>query len=229
MSDSQGTVALILGEIHKVFSPLAAGLRPEAAPGFFASLGVGMTPAQVSALASAFSTTLNDMENFVSVVQELVQASDASTEIEKGVETAVKLARVIADIPPLMSALGSLPGVTPAVIDALPDRLFSLLLADYLGRSRGLNEVLEFTGILEREDFNLDSTDPTKPFYTINTFHFDRVGGWLSNPTQQLQSLYDWGSAAFDGKSYCRRWTPFLPCSACRSVTTTRGQRRRST
>lgn len=210
MSGSQGTVALILGEIHKVFSPLAAGLRPEAAPGFFASLGVGMTSAQAASLASAFSNTLNDMENFVKVVEELIAASDATAEIEKGVETAVKLARVIADIPPLMNALSGLPSVTPAVISALPDRLFSLLLADYLGHSRGLNEALEFAGILERTDYNVDSTDPTKPFYTVNTFHFDRVGGWLSSPTQQLQSLYDWGSAAFDGKKLLQALDTFF-------------------
>ena len=79
---------------------------------------------------------------------------DSETEevqiIAKAAEASVKLGKTINDFVDLANAVGSLPGVTPPVVAALPDRIFNLLLADYLGRNRGLNEVLEFTGILER-------------------------------------------------------------------------------
>ena len=31
------------------------------------------------------------------------------------------------------------------------------------------------------------------------TFHFDRIGGWFSNPSDVLNTIYDWGGNAFDG------------------------------
>ncbi len=195
----KGTLQLILGEITSVLSPLATGLRPERAPAFFASLGVAMTPAQAVTLGSSFTSTISDLEDFVQVINQLDTESDDAKIIEGAIEAAVKLAKTIADFVSLSSALGGI-GVPPDVVNALPGRIFNLLLADYLGRNKGLDDALEFMGILERQDFNVGSTDPNHPFYTINTFHFDRIGGWFSKPADQLQALYDWGSPAFDGK-----------------------------
>lgn len=199
---SDGTLERLLGEVGKVLSPLESGLSESNAPAFFASLGIAMTPAQASALASSFTSVRNGVGVFVELLNELtaaIEADDTGAILEKAIRAVVEVAKVIDGFSSIASTVSALPGVTPAVVNALPERIFSLLLSSYLGRNVGVNEVLELTGILEREDFNVTSTDPALPFYTVDTFHFGRIGGWLSGPGDQLASLYDWGTPAFDG------------------------------
>src|SRR5262249_22462769 len=111
-----------------------------------------------------------------------------------------QIRQVIAGFEALKTALGGLgiPNTGP-IIASLPARLFDYLLATYLARSQGVNQLLEFTGVLERVDHNVGVFDPATPFFTTNTFHFGRIGGWIQHPTAQLDALYDWGKPGFDG------------------------------
>ncbi|HEY2496508.1 MAG TPA: DUF6603 domain-containing protein [Candidatus Angelobacter sp.] len=200
MSDGKGTLQAVFREIGILLSPLSSGLAAHNAPEFFASLGIVMTSAQASSLAAPFSSVATDIGDLISKIEDLIDADNEADMIAKAAGAAVKVAAVIKDFANIATAVSGIPGVTPAIVNALPDRIFNLLLADYVGRNPGINEGLEFMGILERQDFNVDSTDPNQPFYTLYTFHFDRIGGWLQNPGAQMSSLYDWNTPAFDGK-----------------------------
>jgi hypothetical protein len=201
MSDS-GTLGLVLRELATVLSPLTGDLTEEEAPGFFASLGIPMSPSQAASVAEAvrpFRTSLGQLMTLVNELTRAIGDEDTGAIVETSIRAGAQLAAVFDALPTIASAVGGLPGVTPQVEAALPARIFGLLLAEYLGRNEGVNELLEFTGILEREDVNVESTGPAQPFHTINTFHFDRIGGWFSSPGAQLESLYDWGAPGFDG------------------------------
>lgn len=63
-----------------------------------------------------------------------------------------------------------------------------------------MNELLEFTGILERTLQNAGSSDPTEPPFTVSTLHFNKIGDWFKSPGQQLQTKYGWGNSTFDGR-----------------------------
>jgi hypothetical protein len=74
----------------------------------------------------------------------------------------VKIAEVISALDALSTAAQGVAVPDAAVI---AKRIFDTLTARYLDAMRGLNDVLEFIGLLERDDFNVDSVDPANPPY----------------------------------------------------------------
>lgn len=198
MNEPSSTLDLVLGEVAAILSPLSRRFTPELAPATFASLGIATTTNQVTQLAAELAATVSHVADVVSAISAVRDATSAEARLEQAIAAAAKIARVVADVTALAHALSAI-GFPQAAIDALPDRLFGLLLGTYVERSTGLAEILELAGVLERTDVNVDSTDPARPFYTTYAFHFDRIAGWLTNPGQQLQMLYDWGTPAFDG------------------------------
>src|SRR5262249_35252691 len=129
-----------------------------------------------------------------------VEINDSGVVIEKRIAALDQIRQVIAGFEALKTALGGLgiPNTGP-IIASLPARLFDYLLATYLARSQGVNQLLEFTGVLERVDHMVGVFDRATPFFTPNTVHFGRIGGWIQHPTAQLDALYDWGKPGFDG------------------------------
>lgn len=189
-SDSLGQVSI---ELARLLDPLRTELAPENAQNFFAQIGITVSATQATALATPLSTVAGHTEDLVALVPEIIAAlvaEDFATAIDKALQATVKVGQVIEALDALASAAQGL-----AVPDAgtIAQRIFDFLLAHYLDNAEGLNDALEFIGLLERQDVDAD------PPFTIPTYHFSAIGEWLSDPAAKAEALYGWGSA-FDGQ-----------------------------
>jgi hypothetical protein len=196
---STDSLASVANELATLFEPLRTELDPARARIFFLKLGLTLSDAQVASLATPIDTIVSRSDELIALIPEIIAALDAEqwdTAIQKSLEATNKIEAVIAAFDALATALQAL-----AIPNAggLALRLFDALLAQYLEAVHGLNDALEFLGLLDREDFNVDSTDPAQPPFTISTYHFGAIGDWLSNPASKAQSLYGWGPG-FDGQ-----------------------------
>ena len=199
---SAGTLDRLLNGVSVVLSPLGEGLSPENAPTFLAELGIPVSEAQATGIGSAGASITGGLQSLVDLLADIVAALDEEdwgTIIEKGIAAGQATVKVIDGFADLADALDGLPGVSAAMADELPERLLHHLLFLVLDRNAFVSELLELTGILEREDRNVESDDASEPFHTRKSFHLERIGGWLTSPGSQLAELYDWGEAGFDG------------------------------
>ncbi len=204
MSNAQGTIQNTFSVFATLFQRLSRQLAPASAPAFFAEIGIPLSPTDAGTLAGSLNAVTGALAQLAESHTDLetaVEAGDADTVIAKTTSALAALAKALQSLPQLSQAVGglNLPGVTPQIIDDIPGRIINQLIVDYLGQVYAVNEAFEFTGILERTDINVNSVDPNLPFYTMNTFHFDKLTGWLTSPSVQLKTLYDWGNPAFDG------------------------------
>ena len=195
-SDTLGRVAI---ELAKLLEPLKSNLVAPNTKGFFAQLGITLTDAQATTLGTQLGTIVADTEALIGLIPEIIAAVDAEdwgTAAQKGILATVKVGDAIAAIDALATAAQGL-----AVPDAgaMAERLFNFLLASYLDAMRGLNDALEFFGLLDRQDFDVDSVDPTHPPYTLSAYDFSAIGDWLSDPAAKAVELYGWGPG-FDGQ-----------------------------
>jgi len=193
-TDSLGQVAI---ELAKLLEPLADELGGASPQAFFAEIGIPLTPAQAAALAAPLNATVTATEQLVAIVPEIItalEAEDWGTAVEKGLLATVRVGQVISGLEGVQSAAA---GLHPDA-GQIAERSFNLLLARYLDAAHGLNDALEFIGLLGRQDFNQDSVDPANPPYTIYSYDFGAIGDWLSGPAAKAATLFGWGSG-FDG------------------------------
>jgi hypothetical protein len=205
VSDQRGTLDGLLNELGKVMAPLQTELHPSNAPGFFAELGIPLTGAQAVQIATPLAAVQDSLTHLLDIGTQLaaaVETDDDARIIELAIAGVARLGELIDGFATFSTALNSLSlpaTVTPADVAAVSERLMNLLLVRYLSGNFALVEALELTGILERTDHNVDSTDPDRPFFTTSSWHFDRIGDWMSHPGQQLEARYGFGTPTFDG------------------------------
>ncbi len=202
MSSAPGTLGAVAIELSKLFRPLQGDLATaDQARAFFAKMGFTLTNAQVAGMDPApRSTAASHTGDLITIVEALVQASATGNDTAIAVQTGEAIPK-IASIVNSLSTLGSqLSGLVSVSASEVARRIFHDLIFDYLEAARGLNDVLELLGLLEREDHDEDSLDPDHPPFTIVTYRFDRIGGWFSDPFGQLQTMYGWGNG-FDGNA----------------------------
>jgi hypothetical protein len=197
-SSASDTLSRVAIELSSLFEPLITDVVPPNTTVFFAELGIPLTDAQATALSTPLNAIGTNVSDLIALIQPLIAAIDAedwSTVVEDGLEATVKVGTIISAFNDLATAAQTLtlPGAAQ-----LADRIFNYLLGKYLDAIHGLNDVLEFVGLLGRQDFNVGSTDPAKPPYTLYNYNFGAIGDWLSNPAAKAQSLYGWGPG-FDG------------------------------
>jgi hypothetical protein len=207
MPNTTGTIESLALQLCKVFQPLEDDLTPSRAKIFFAQIGVTLTSTQVNAVAGPIGTIVSSTTQLVTIVTDMATAisqENYAVVAQKGVEAITKIKNIIDSFTPLANGINSL-GIPSSVTDKIPERIFNYLLARNLDKAPAINGMLELLGILEREDFNEDSTDPGSPPYTISTYNFSGIGDWFSNPSTKMLSLYDWGSGAFDGSKLFSR------------------------
>ncbi|MEU8359907.1 DUF6603 domain-containing protein [Nonomuraea sp. NPDC048882] len=202
MTGERGSLDGLIGQLATLLSPLT-GLSRAGAREFFADVGLPLTDAQAAAIAPALSTTTGSVGFLVELLrglQEAVEAEQWDEVLRRILRAGGQIDAVISGFDGLKTALAglNLPGAEP-ILANFPQRVFNLLLTEFLGRQQGVNELLEFLGVLVRTDRNVGLIDPQKPFFTENDFHFDRIGGWIREPNAQLAALYDWGAPSFDG------------------------------
>lgn len=193
--DSLGSIAIELG---KLLEPLTQAAPPNT-KGFFTRLGIPLTDAQAAAMGPPISTAGTRTQELITIIPQIVAAITAEnwgTVVERAVQASVKVGEVIVALDQLSAAAQGV-----AVPDAakLAERIFNELLARYLDVARGLNDLLDLVGIVDRQDFNEDSTDPASPPFTVHSYRFDAIGEWLSDPAAKAASLWGWGPG-FDGQ-----------------------------
>ena len=198
MSDATDTLSRVAIELSSLFEPLVADVVPPRTQSFFAELGIPLTAAQAAALGTplnAIGTHVGELIAMIAPLITAIEAEDWSTVAEDGLGATVKVGQIISAFEDLATAAQ---GLTVPSAAKLAERIFNYLLARYLDAIHGLNDVLEFIGLLGRQDFNIGSTDPANPPYTLSTYNFGAIGDWLSDPAAKAVSLYGWGPG-FDG------------------------------
>jgi hypothetical protein len=204
MSSQPGTLETAALEISRVLDPLRLLLNPKDSTALLAEIGIPVTAAQANSLSGPLNNLVSKTKSTGDLAAQLVAAlddEDVAGIVSKSSEIISSIREVIDAFPTLATAIGGLglPGVTPAVLEEIPLRLLNHLIVQYLDRNEGLNEVLEFFGVLERVEHNADSTDPNNPPHSLATFHFNKIGDWLESPSEELKAAYKWGDASFDG------------------------------
>jgi hypothetical protein len=133
----------------------------------------------------------------VTAIIQAIEDENYATLTAKGIEAIQKTADII-------NASKTLSNQVSVHVDVsgteVARRIFDFLLFKYLEGAQGLNEMLELTGLLDREDHNQDSLDPNNPPFTVTTYHFDQIGDWFTNPATRIKTLYGWGNNDFTGK-----------------------------
>ncbi|MEM9150482.1 MAG: DUF6603 domain-containing protein [Cyanobacteria bacterium P01_F01_bin.3] len=200
MNNAAGTLESVVIELSKLLRPLEYDLAtPSQAKAFLAQMGFVLTDAQVAGISEPLSTAANNATSLVEIVEVLLEAIETEnygTIATKSIEAIQK----IADTINAFSTIGSqLSGVVEGSADEIAKRLFDYLLFNYLNSTKEVNYALELAGLLERDDYNEASEDPDQPPFTVFTYNFNQLSDWLSNPADQLRSLYDWGDN-FDGR-----------------------------
>jgi hypothetical protein len=199
VSDQTDTLASVATELAKVLEPLRTELVAPRTTGFFAQMGIPLTNAQATALAGPLTTIVTDTEAVLALIPQIITAINAEawdTVLEKATLATVEVGEVVVALDALATAAQ---GVAVPDAGIVAKRIFDTLIAHYLDAVRGLNDVLEFAGLLDRQDFDVDSTDPAHPPYTVHTYNFDAIGAWLSDPAGKAEALYGWGPG-FDGQ-----------------------------
>jgi len=195
---AQDTLSRVAIELASIVAPLRTEVVPPHTVGFFAQLGITLTPTQATALGTPIDSIATKTGDLVDLIPDLItalEAEDWGTVASKGLEATVDVAQIISSFDDLATAAQGL-----AVPDAgqLAERIVNYLIGRYLDAIQGLNDVLEFLGFLDRQDFNVDSADPANPPYTIYTYDFGVIGEWLSDPAGKAKTTYGWGPG-FDG------------------------------
>ncbi|MFE9775610.1 DUF6603 domain-containing protein [Streptomyces sp. NPDC005931] len=202
MTGRHGTLEALVGQLGTLLSPLC-GLSQKGAQDFLAEIGLPLTDAQAASLAPTLSTTTGAVGFLVELLDGLrsaVAAEQWDAVVRQIGQVGGQITTIVSGFDGLKTALTglNLPGAGQ-ILPNLPERVFNLLLVKHLEGNQGVNELLEFLGVLARTDHNTGLFDPQKPFFTENTFQFQRIGGWLKSPLAQLATLYDWGTPGFDG------------------------------
>ncbi|HEX9619412.1 MAG TPA: hypothetical protein VF989_04720, partial [Polyangiaceae bacterium] len=214
MADAGGTLQTLLGWVSDAIEPLERDMVPGGrARAVFFQLGIEVSAAQEAALATPIQALSSGTRDLLQLSRELVSAieADNTDEIFAKVAGVIEnVIKIVEAIVALKAAIDSLGGVPQEVVDAVPERLFNLLLVRYLDPLRGVNELLEILGILEREWFNDDPENPEAVPFAISTFRFDRIGQWFQSPGDVMLDLYGWNDPSFDGVLLLRRIAAFF-------------------
>lgn len=201
MTDAQDTLASVVTELATILEPLRTDLVAPRTKVFFAEAGFTVTDAQVAGLTGPLTTLVTDTEALIALATEILTAinrtpeADWGTAGQKAIVATVKVGEIVSALNALATAAN---GVAIPDAGTMAARLFNTLLGRYLEAIRGLNDALEFLGLLDREDRNVDSIDPALPEYSLYTYRFDAIGAWFSDPAAKAVSLYGW-DASFDG------------------------------
>jgi len=200
MSASPGTIELIAIELSRLLRPLQDEMgTPAQAKAFLASMGFKLNDGQVGGLVPQITVVANATGDLIAIVRDLIQAiedENVGTIVAKGIAGIGKVADVINNIQPLGNQISVHVGVPAADVAR---RMFDFLLFRYLEGAQGFNDLLELTGLLDREDHNEDSVDPANPPFSVTTYRFDQIGSWFQNPAAKIKTLYGWGDNSFTG------------------------------
>ena len=200
MSNPAGTVETIALELAKVLKPLTEDLAPGRARVVLASLGIKITAAQESLVATPLSTTVSKATLLIqqsAALMAAIQAENIGEIIKQGSALIKTISETIQSFDNIKNGLAGA-GVPNA--SQVPEKLLNYLLNKYFDIVPGFNPVLQFLGVLESVPQNVGSIDSNNPPFTVHTYNLSALGLWLSEGGEQLKNKYEWGKSTFDGK-----------------------------
>ena len=190
-TDSLGQIAV---ELAKLLEPLRQELAPERAKGFFGELGITVTDSQAAALGGELNGAIAAIERLleqIPAVLAALAAEDWGTAIQQGLAATGSVGQIITSMDRIATAAQGA-GIPDA--GSIAERMFHAMLVRYLDGARGLNDSLEFFGLLDRQP-----SGPEPDAFEVARYDFGAIGDWLSGPGAKAESLYGWG-AGFDGQ-----------------------------
>jgi hypothetical protein len=203
MPEPQGTLQSLGLALSEILSPLERELEPGQARVLLYELGIPVPEASENLIAGPLQTTVTQVSEVIALARQLIDALESNDQLEIiriTPDLIVKVGTTIDSFGALAAAIRtlSLPGLPPSTIDDLPRNLLNYLLIRRFSVIRGLNELLEFLGVLKQVVENADSTDPNNPPFTRFVFNFENLTRWAKSPKQQLQTLFNWDDDSID-------------------------------
>jgi len=211
MADQAGSLEHLAIELAGVLGRATNRFGDDGALDTFDLLGVHfpdqfLTQPQITAARQTIFTVGNQLQSLTANLVTAIEGGDDTAIVAASLALLTQCGRVTAAFPELAGAIQTagptLPGITQAQVDELvsnlPGKLTDLLLADLLELSKPVAAVLEVFGVLERTFHPGDPDDLTRPPFESIGVHLDRVVPAVTNPVAHLQTLYGWGTPAFD-------------------------------
>lgn len=195
-----GTLQQALIQVSDLLSPVATLFEPARAVASFAELGIVATPAQATALAAPVQALTAAIAEMLDSTAALVTAIEADDTEAIGAQAVTLVSRLVTAIESIDSLQGAASGVGVPSAGQFAERLFNMLLVRALEQMQAIPEILELMGVLERTPIPVAGEDQF-----VSTFHFDKLGTWLSSPLDALADEYGWGSGAFDAPALLER------------------------
>jgi hypothetical protein len=213
------TLARIAGETLR---PLEQRLAPDAVDGLFESLGLRLPDGFLAQppLPAALTATIGGAAQLGPALTDLAAAlagSNAALIVARGAVVIQRIAVTLDGIRQLATGLDQVaqafPGLTAAQRArlqaealALPGRLVNQRVVEWIDeRAPGLVLALALSGLVDDVPTPGMAGDPTAPSFDRRTLRLDRLGAFVSNPRQYLESVFGWGRPDFDGLELFRR------------------------
>jgi hypothetical protein len=212
MAEEPGTLEQIAQEFGSALAPLEVLLAPENFSTLLVELGLD-TPPDLQADAVFLQTLSNTASKATALGPELENvALAADSGNDDDLISAVK--QLLETISELASALDVLAAefktaaaglmdasALEAFVEEMVERLFENVLVRYLESNYPrLWQTLALMTIVEYASFDIE-TDDGLTTVLRRRLHFDRIAGFLSNPIDQLEAGYAWGTEQFDGNA----------------------------
>ena len=213
MADSPGTLEIVAQQIGLALKPLETQLTgPNIIP-FLANLGLQFPPQLTS--QTAFMNAANQAATAAGALPALLTqlAADITNEdggaiTADGVQIIQQIATIIKALEQIGTELGtiaaSLPGMNAAEVGAfaatLAGNLLGYLLISYIeSLESGVVGIANLLGVVDYIPSTGTPGDDTHPPYITKKLQLSRINDLFSSPANLLQTLYGWGTPAFDG------------------------------
>lgn len=209
-----GTLERIASILGRALAPLSRQLTPANVVDFFTDLGT-VFPAGLStetdfnnALAGAQSSA-TDLINLLQQLEADIEAQDDDATLADGIAVIAKIAELLGKFDALGGELtllaNSIPGITPADVRAfatnLSEKILNMMVVQYIESAACyLVDVAALVGLVDRHSDPGVSGDAAKPPFEVKLLRLDRLGSLIQAPASYFQTLYGWGSPAFDGQ-----------------------------
>ncbi len=213
MAANAGTLEALAAQIGKALQPLETLLASGNVIQLLAELGLGFPPQLLS--DGAFTTAIGKASTAAGALGPLVTklendgtGGDAAAVIADGAASIAQVSTLFSargDVgAALAAAAASLPGMNPGEVSAfaaaLGSRLLHYAVITYLeSLEPGVVGLLNVAGLIDVLPNPGVSGDPTHPPYVSRLLQLSRLGDFFTGPTALAQTLFDWGSAGFDG------------------------------
>ena len=211
MASPAGTLEHLAIELAGVLGRVTNRFGDDGALDTFDELGVHfpdefLTATRITAARQTVSTVGGELQGLTESLVSAIASGDDGGIAAASLALLTQCGRVAAAFPELVTALRAegptLAGITQAQIDDLvadlPTKVGDLLLADLLQLSKPVGAVLEIFGVLERTFVPGDPADDSRPPYEATSVHLDRLVPAITDPVNHLNTLYGWGTPAFD-------------------------------